>query len=126
MQNQLHLIFINQVISLKNKKTFILFFSGLDKPQAFIPLDIDRQVDGKLIIGNHINVNPPNGRLPMAANHVPNTSIPLPSHPSQHQLNPVTPAFMLDGGVYQGQPPTTQLNDWNLNTKVKGFFLIRN
>jgi hypothetical protein len=28
---------------------------------------------------------------------------------------------MLDGGVYQGQPLTTQSNDWNPNIKVKEF-----
>jgi hypothetical protein len=57
----------------------------------------------------------------MVSNHIPPTSMPLPSHISQRQPNPGTSPFMLDGGVYQGQPPppTTQPNDWNPNTKVK-------
>jgi len=56
----------------------------------------------------------------MASNHIPPTSMPLPSHLSQRQPNPGTSPFMLDGGVYQGQPPpTTQPNDWNPNTRVK-------
>lgn len=88
---------------------------GEEKPQPFILLDIDRQMDGKLIISNHISVSPPNGRLPMPSNHVPNPSIPLPSHLSQRQPQ----AFMLDGGVYQGQPLITQSNEWNANIKVK-------
>lgn len=43
----------------------------------------------------------------------------IPSHVSPHPPNPSIPPFMLDGGVYQGHPPTTQSNDWNPNTKVK-------
>ncbi len=108
------------------KKKFIFFvflfpLLGEDKPQTFIPLDIDRQVDGKLIIGNHINVSPPNGRLPVTPNHIPHPSMPVPPHLSPHQSSPATPPLILDGGVYQGQPPTTQASDWNANTKVKGF-----
>jgi len=56
----------------------------------------------------------------MPSNHIPPTSIPLPSHLPQRQSNPGPPPFMLDGGVYQGHPPqTTQPNDWNPNTRVK-------
>ncbi len=80
-------------------------FLGEEKPQSFIPLDIDKQADGKLIIGNHINFSPPNGRLPM----------PVPLHLAPQQ----PPGFVPDGGVYQGQPLITQSNDWNPNTKVK-------
>jgi hypothetical protein len=97
-------------------------FSGEEKPQSFIQLDIDRQGDGKLAIGNHITVNPPNGRIPMPSNHVPNISMPIPSHLPQHQ----PPTYMLDGGVYQGQPSTTQSNDWNTNSRVKDYFFLRN
>jgi hypothetical protein len=113
---QLHLIFVNQVIISKIKspsKYLSFFFLGEDKPQPFIPLDIDRQVDGKIAISNHVNISSPNGRLPMSSNYVPNTSMPLPLHLSQHKLN--TP----DGGVYHGQPPPNQTNQWALNSNVK-------
>ncbi|CAF2583500.1 unnamed protein product [Rotaria sp. Silwood2] len=94
---------------------------GEEKPQPFISLDIDRQIDGKPLPSNHINVSPPNGRLPMSSNYLPNSSIPLPLHISQS--HPITatasPSFPLDGGVYQGQPPT-QANNWNPNTKNVG------
>jgi len=65
---------------------------------VFIPLDLDKQPDGKLIVGNHIIINSPNGRLPMTV-------------PSNQASQP--PQFMPDGGVYQGQS-----NDWNQTTKV--------
>jgi hypothetical protein len=46
--------------------------------------------------------------------------MPLPSHLPQQQPNSVTPsAYMLDGGVYQGQPPSRPLNERDSNTKVK-------
>lgn len=51
----------------------------------------------------------------MPSNYLRNTSTPLPSHISQPQPSSVTP-FTLDGGVYQGQPPTAQPTQWN--TKV--------
>ncbi|CAF0883916.1 unnamed protein product [Rotaria sordida] len=80
---------------------------GLEKPQPFIPLDIDRQIDGKLVTSNHINISPP--------------KVPLPLHLSQHKTNSVaSPAFILDGGVYQGQPTSTKSDNWNLNTKDIG------
>jgi hypothetical protein len=88
--------------------------SGEEKPQPFITLDIDRQVDGKLITSNHISVSPPNGRLPMLPNYLPNNLAPLPSHISQSHSNAIAlPTFALDGGVYQGGQPS-QLP----NTKV--------
>ncbi|CAF0883691.1 unnamed protein product [Rotaria sp. Silwood1] len=94
---------------------------GEEKPHPFIPLDIDRQVDGKLVTSNHINMSSPNGRLPMSLNYTSNTSMPLPLPFSQHQINPVTsPAFALDGGVYQGQSVPTKSDNWNPNTKVIG------
>ncbi|CAF3578137.1 unnamed protein product [Rotaria sp. Silwood1] len=94
---------------------------GEEKPQPFIPLDIDRQIDAKLLPSNHINISPPNGRLPISSNYLPNSSIPLPSHISQpHPITATTSSsFPLDGGVYQGQPPT-QSNTWNPNTKIVG------
>ncbi|CAF4368002.1 unnamed protein product, partial [Adineta steineri] len=52
---------------------------GEDKPQTYIPLDIDRQSDGKLVTSTPINVGVPNGRLPVPSNFVPNTSMSLPS-----------------------------------------------
>jgi hypothetical protein len=58
----------------------------------------------------------------MPSNHVPNMSMPIPSHLPQHQ----PPTYMLDGGVYQGQPLTTPSNDWNVNTRVKNYFFLRN
>jgi hypothetical protein len=127
VQEQLHLISVNPVIILRKnqqKHSHLSFFLGEEKPQPFISLDIDRQVDGKVVISNHININPPNGRLPMSLNYVPNTSMPLPPHLSQHQQNllPSSP-LTLDGGVYQGQqPPPMQSNEWNPNTRVKCFF----
>jgi hypothetical protein len=88
--------------------------SGEEKPQPFILLDIDRQVDGKLISSNHISVSPPNGRLPMSSNYLPNNLVPLPSHISQSHSNAIAlPTFALDGGVYQGgsgpQPSLPQM-----------------
>ncbi|CAF0751144.1 unnamed protein product [Adineta steineri] len=94
---------------------------GEEKPQPFIILDIDKQVDGKIVSSNHISISPPNGRLPIPTNYLPNSSIPLPSHISQSHPTSVTtnPPFSLDGGVYQGQPPS-QSNNWNANTRVGG------
>ncbi|CAF2082672.1 unnamed protein product [Rotaria magnacalcarata] len=84
---------------------------GEEKPQAFITLDIDRQIDGKLIIANHTSTSPPDGRLP--------TSRTLPPHLSQQQQNQeVSPAFIIDGGVYQGQSTLTQPADWNPKRKA--------
>ncbi|CAF4715649.1 unnamed protein product, partial [Rotaria socialis] len=74
---------------------------------------IDRQIDGKLITANHTSTNPPDCRLP--------TSRTLPPHLSQHQQNQeVSPAFILDGGVYQGQSTLTQPADWNPKRKTIG------
>ena len=109
----------NYIKKKERSKNIILLFPGEEKPQAFIPLDIDRQVDGKLVITNHINIGPPNGRLPMPSNFSPDTSMSLPPH----QTNSIA-SYKLDGGVYQGQPPSRQPNDWNQNTKVKLFSLI--
>ncbi|CAF3438668.1 unnamed protein product [Rotaria socialis] len=94
---------------------------GEEKPQPYIPLDIDRQIDGKLLPNNHINVSPPNGRLPMSSNYLPNSSTPLPSHISQSHQNTstATSPFALDGGVYQGQSQN-QSNNWNTNPKTVG------
>jgi len=81
---------------------FGFFFLGEEKPQPFIPLDLDKQVDGRLVVGNHTSFSPPNGRLPMS-------SPPLSSHVPQSQSNLIgSPSIplTLDGGVYQGQPPT--------------------
>jgi hypothetical protein len=80
-------------------------------------------VDGKVVTSNHISISPPNGRLPpMPSNYPQNTSTPLPSHISQPHPNSITPIppYTLDGGVYQGQPPT-QPNHWNANTRVNSF-----
>lgn len=119
---QLLLIFANQVI----KANFILFFFyfsfallGEEKPQPYIPLDIDRQVEGKLVTSNHVSVSPPNGRLPMSASYLPNNSNLLPSHISQSHPNTTTSSpllLSLDGGVYQGHSQTQP------NTKVNFFF----
>ncbi|CAF1092159.1 unnamed protein product [Adineta ricciae] len=94
---------------------------GEEKPQAFIPLDLDRQLDGRVVTSNHINISPPNGRLPASLNYLSNSSIPPPSH-----ITPLHPTsvstmspFSLDGGVYQGQPPTQPTN-WNANTRLVG------
>ncbi len=98
------------LFSSKTNISFPLLFSllGEEKPQPFITLDIDRQVDGKFITSNHINVSPPNGRLPISLNYPPNNLTPLPSHLSQPHPSTVTSLspFALDGGVYQGHPPT--------------------
>jgi hypothetical protein len=102
---------------------------GEEKPQPFIPLDIDRQVDGKYVISNHVSVSPPNGRLPISSNYPPNNSIPLPSHISQSHPNTITssppPQFVLDGGVYQGHSQTQPAN-WQANKKVNLFILQMN
>jgi hypothetical protein len=98
-----------------------LLFLGEEKPQPFIVLDIDRQVDGKIVTSNHISsASPPNGRLPMSTNYPSNNSLPMPSHLSQHLPSTIiSPSpYALDGGVYQGHTPT-QTNDWKPNTKVK-------
>lgn len=79
--------------------------SGEEKPQPFIPLDIDKQGDGSMNISNHINLSPPNGRLPMSV--------------SGQLSSPESGNFHLDGGVYQGQPMSAQSSDWNTNTKVR-------
>lgn len=91
----------------------------------FIPLDIDRQMDGKLITTNHVTTGLPNGRIPIPSNFTPHTAMILPPHVSQqNQNNPITSSnFTLDGGVYQGQPPTATktMHDVNSNVKVKLF-----
>lgn len=106
------------------------FSLGEEKPQPFIVLDIDRQVEGKLVTNNQMPIGSPNGRLPMSSNYQPNATLPMPLYLSQTQPNhhptSSTP-FLLDGGVYQGQAPTTsqpqtQVNQWNPNSKVKRSF----
>lgn len=138
LQKQLHLIFDNQVYIYRyifdknyNFINYSISFLGEDKPQIFIPLDIDRQMDGKLISNNHIVNGPPNGRLPMPSNFTPHTTMALSPHLSQQQqqqpqpTNPVTSSnYMLDGGVYQGQAPAKPLHDINSTTKVNLFSLI--
>jgi hypothetical protein len=102
------------------------FVLGEEKPQPFITLDIDRQVDGKLVTSNQLNMNAPNGRLPMSSNYPGTGLLPLPSYLSQPQLQPnaISSLPMLDGGVYQGhsQMPTATLaaqsNNWNSNSIV--------
>ncbi|CAF0840852.1 unnamed protein product [Adineta ricciae] len=97
---------------------------GEDKPQVFIPLDIDRQTDGKLITINHVDTGLPNGRIPIPSNFIPHTTPILPPHVShQNQNNPITSSnFTLDGGVYQGQLPTAAkpVHDVNSNIKMNG------
>ena len=95
-------------------------FLGEEKPQPFIPLDIDRHVEGKPVISNHTNMSPPNGRLPTSPNYLPNSSMPLPSHLTHPYSQPITtsPPLALDGGVYQGQPPSNQPTEWNPTSKV--------
>jgi hypothetical protein len=66
-------------------------------------LDIDKQGDGQMNISNHINLSPPNGRLPISV--------------SGQLTSPESPNFLLDGGVYQGQSMTAQSNDWNAKVK---------
>lgn len=81
---------------------------GEEKPQPFITLDIDRQVDGKLVVSNHVPLSPPNGRLPISAAYPQNKLTPLPTQipPSQPTaLGPSPPLHALDGGVYQGGHP---------------------
>ncbi len=96
---------------------------GEEKPQPFIPLDIDRQGDAKLGLINHPSLSPPNGRLPMPGNHISPPSMPLPIHQLVPQPNPLTtPDYTLDGGVYQGHGPTTLAKDWNAKVKVNLFF----
>jgi hypothetical protein len=127
VQKQLLLIFVSQVsqtfYSIINLICFfLLFLLGEDKPQPYIVLDIDRQVDGKLVTSNHITVSPPNGRLPMSSNYPPNNSLPLLTHTSQPHPNaiPLSAPHSLDGGVYQGQQPP-QSSNWIPNTKVNLF-----
>ncbi len=100
----------------------MLSLLGEEKPQPFIPLDIDRQVDGKVVPSNHISVSPPNGRLPMSSNYLLNNSTPLPLNISQSHPNaiPSSPPFALDGGVYQGQSQI-QRNTWNTSANVNLF-----
>ena len=93
---------------------------GEERPQPFIILDLDRQVDGKLVISNHISVSPPNGRLPVSSNYYPNNLSPLPSHIAQPTPTAV-PTYALDGGVYQGGQAPMQLNP-----KVNSFTGERN
>ena len=102
------LISVSQVMKFPMRQTSTsrrFIPSGEEKPQPFIPLDIDKQGDGPMNIGNHINLSPPNGRLPMSV--------------SGQLSSPESANFHLDGGVYQGQPMTPQSNDWNTNTKVR-------
>ena len=103
--------------------------SGEEKPHPYIPLDLDRQADGKAAtttMSNHIGISPPNGRLPTSSNYLPNSSIPLTSHLSQRLPHAMTtaPPFTLDGGVYQGHAPS-HANEWNPNTKVECFIVAR-
>ena len=106
---------------------------GEEKPQPFISLDIDKQVDGKVVTSNHIS-GAPNGRLPLSSNYQAPGLLPLPSYLSAAQPNThsASSGLLLDGGVYQGQGPsslppsssspaattTAQANDWNSNQKV--------
>ncbi len=55
----------------------------------------------------------------MPSNYVPTNSLPLPSQPHPTSI-PSSPPFSLDGGVYQGQPPSQSTN-WIPNTKVNLF-----
>lgn len=106
---QLHRISVNQVMEFLERSTLpypYWILSGEEKPQPFIPLDIDKQGDGSMNISNHINLSPPNGRLPMSV--------------SGQLTSPESANFLLDGGVYQGQPMTVQSNDWN--AKVENSF----
>jgi len=99
---------------------------GEEKPQPFIPLDIDRHVEGKtVVISNHTNMSPPNGRLPTSSNYLPNSSMPLSSHLSHPYPQPITtaPPSDLDGGVYQGQSvaaTSNKTNEWNPTNKIMG------
>ena len=100
----------------------LIYFNelGEEKPQLFIPLDIDRQIDGKLLpTSNHIDLSTSNGRLPISPNYLPNSSISLPPNRSQSHPNAMTTSSLhvLDGGVYQGQT-STQANHWNANAMV--------
>lgn len=106
--------------------SFYFFVTGEEKPQPFIPLDIDRHVEGKTVISNHTNMSPPNGRLPTSSNYLPNSSMPLPSHLSHPYSQPITtaPPSDLDGGVYQGQSVAATSNkthEWNPTNKVNDF-----
>ncbi|UJR28466.1 hypothetical protein I4U23_009705 [Adineta vaga] len=95
---------------------------GEEKPQPFIPLDLDRHVDGRIVTSNHISISPPNGRLPTPISYLSNSSIPPPSQITQlHPTSvPTMPSpFALDGGVYQGQSLAQQPN-WNSNTRLVG------
>ena len=58
----------------------------------------------------------------MSSNYVPTNSLPLPSQTSPpHPTSiPSSTPFSLDGGVYQGQPPS-QSSNWIPNTKVNLF-----
>jgi hypothetical protein len=121
-----HRISVSQVMSVANTiaheysfGSFPFDIVGEEKPQPFIPLDLDRQVDGKIVSNHHISTSPPNGRLPTSSNSLPNSILPMPSHLIQpHSLATNTsPTISLDGGVYQGQSPV-QVNEWNPNAKV--------
>ena len=106
---------------------------GEEKPQPFISLDIDKHVEGKVVSSNHITGGAPNGRLPPSSNYSAHGLLPSPSYLSSAQPNTHSSAtgLLLDGGVYQGQAPSTlppsssstatttnQANDWNSNQKV--------
>lgn len=112
---------------------------GEEKPQPFIPLDIDRQLDGKLVTNNNTSFSPPNGRLSTPVNYLSNnvTGI-LPQlvhqQQQQQQQNPaltVLPVmttaattFAFDAGIHQGHP-SAQVNEWNPNMKVKFFHQLK-
>ena len=104
-----------------------IFDLGEEKPYPFISLDIDRQVEGKVVTTNNMNIGAPNSRIPISSNYQGTGLLPLPSFLSQAQTNTTAtlPTFILDGGVYQGQPPSSsqsvqasQNNTWNSNQKV--------
>ena len=92
---------------------------GEEKPQPFISLDIDQQIDGQLAPNSHVNFSPPDSHLPMLSNYLPHSSMSSPSQISQFHANTITTSpFALDGGVYQGQT-SMQSNNWNSNPIVK-------
>jgi hypothetical protein len=95
---------------------------GEEKPQPYIPLDLDRHVEGKLVASNHVSVGAPNGRLPISSSYAPHNSMPLPTYSSRQHPHAMaaSPPCILDGGVYQGYQPT-QSNDCNPNAKVQSF-----
>lgn len=106
--------------SMKTNIACIAVFTGEDKPHVFIPLDIDRPADGKLMGNHHIMPGLPNGRLPVPGNLIPHASVVLPPQISQHSQPHTTASvpFMLDGGVYQGQPPAKPANEASTTAKV--------